>query len=59
MTVRHMGEHFTGSLAYADDITLLSPSMSGLTTLGKVCDEYATAVDVTFNGKKVNCCFLG
>ena len=24
----HMGGHFTGTLAYADDITLLSPSMS-------------------------------
>ena len=23
-----MGGHFTGALAYADDITLLSPSMS-------------------------------
>ena len=29
----HMGGHFTGALAYADDITLLSPSMPGLGTL--------------------------
>ena len=51
----HMGGHFTGALAYADDITLLSPSMSGLRTLSKVCEEYATEFDVTFNGKKVSC----
>ena len=28
----HMGGHFTGALAYADDMTLLSPSMSGSRT---------------------------
>ena len=36
----------------ADDITLLSPSMFGLRTLCKVCEEYATEFDVTFNCKK-------
>ena len=55
----HMGGHFNGALAYADNITLLSPSMSGLRTLSKVCEEYATEFDVTFNGKKVSCCFSG
>ena len=54
-----MGGHFTGALAYADDITLLSPSMSGLRTLSKVCEEYATEFDVTFIGQKVSCCFSG
>ena len=53
----HMGGYFTRTLAYADDITLLSPSMSGLRTLNKVCEEYATEFDLTFNGKKVSCCF--
>ena len=53
------GGHFTGALAYADDITLLSPSMSGLRTLSKAFEEYATEFDVTFNGKKGSCCFSG
>ena len=53
----HIGGHFTGVLAYADDITLLSPSISGLRTLSKVYEEYATEFDVTFNGKNVSCCF--
>ena len=44
-----MDGNFTGALAYADDITLLSPSMYGLKTLSKVCDEYATEFGVTFN----------
>ena len=55
----HMGRHFTGVLAYTNDITLLSPSMSGLRTLSKVYEEYAIEFDVTFNGKKVSCCFSG
>ena len=29
-------------LAYADDITLLSPGISGWITLSKVCEAYAT-----------------
>ena len=48
----HMDGHFTKALAYADDITLQSPSMFGLRTLSKVCEEYATEFDVTFLGKK-------
>ena len=36
------GRTFYWSTAYADDITLLSPSMSGLRTLSKVCEEYAS-----------------
>ena len=54
----HMGGHFIGALAYEDDIALLSPSMSRF-TLSKVCEKYATEFDVTFNGKKVSCCFQG
>ena len=40
----HLGGHCTGALAYADDITLR--------TLSKVCEEYATEIDVIFNGNK-------
>ena len=54
----HMGGHFTGALAYADDIALLSPSMSGLRTLSKVSEKYATEFDVTFNGKKSRLLFF-
>ena len=52
----HMGGHFTGALAYADDIT--SPSISGLRTLSKVCEEYETEFDVTFNGKTIQLLFF-
>ena len=39
--------------------TLLSPSMSELRTLSKVCEEYAIEFDGTFYGKQVSCCFSG
>ena len=53
-----MGGYFTRALAYMDDITLLSPSMSGMGTLRKVCEEYATEFDVTFNGQKCQLLFF-
>ena len=54
----HMCGHFTGVRAYADDITLLSPNMSGLRVFSKVCEECATEFDVAFNGKKSQLLFL-
>ena len=36
----HMGNHYTGSLGYADDLTLLAPTLSGLQVLIKICERY-------------------
>ena len=47
-----MGSRFTGSLAYADDITLLAPCKSALSILISVCEDYAAGYDITFNGSK-------
>ena len=47
-----MGHRFSGALAYADDITLLSPSRSGMAILVKVCEKYAAEYDIIFNSKK-------
>ena len=48
----HMGHRYSGALAYADDITLLSPSKSGLTILVDECERYAAEYDILFNGNK-------
>ena len=53
-----MGGHSTRALAYTDDITLLSLSISGLRNLSKVCEEYSTDFHVTFNGKKSQLMFF-
>ena len=33
----HMGGHYAGALAYADDITLISPSMTSLRKMSSIC----------------------
>ena len=37
-----MGHNFSGELAYADDLPLLSPSRSSLTILVKECEKYCS-----------------
>ena len=48
----HIGGHFVGALAYADDVTLVAPSRSGIRTLINVCEQFALDYDITFNGTK-------
>ena len=48
----HIGGHFVGALAYADDVTLVAPSRSGIRTLIIVCEQFALDYDITFNGTK-------
>ena len=48
----HMGGTFTGAFGYADDLTLLSPSVSGLKNMINICESYANEYDILFNGKK-------
>ena len=40
--------HFVGALSYADDITLLSPSLQGLQHMVNMCAEYGKEYHVTF-----------
>ena len=44
-----------GSLSYADDITLLSPSSYGLNRVLEICAKCADNFDTIFNGKKTLC----
>ena len=46
----HISQHFVSALSYADDITLLSPSLQGLQYMVNICEEYGK--DVTINDKK-------
>ena len=36
----HIGGHFVGALDYADDVTLVAPSRSGIRTLINVCEHF-------------------
>ena len=54
----HMGGHYAGALAYADDITLISPSMTVLRKMSSICDQYASKYDILFNGSKSKLLFF-
>ena len=54
----HMGGHYAGALAYADDITLISPSMTGLRKMSSICEQYASEYDILFNGSKSKLLFF-
>ena len=54
----HIGRHFVGARAYADDVTLVAPSRSGMRTLINVCEQLALDYDITFNGTKSQLMFL-
>ena len=47
-----MGNHNTGGIGCADDLTLLTPTRSGLKVLIKICEQYADDYFVEFNSAK-------
>ncbi len=48
----HMCIHFIGALAFADNLNLLTPTLSGLKILIDVCEKYAIEFNIKFNGSK-------
>lgn len=52
----HVGCHIDGTcvnnISYADDMVLLSPSMSGLRELLSICESYAEVHGLKYNSKK-------
>ena len=55
----HIGNRFVGGLCYADDLTILSPSVRGLQKMVGICEEFAKDYYVTFNSSKTLCMCLG
>jgi len=54
----HVGHLFYGALGYADDLSLLAPSIYGLKKMLQICEEFGMKCDVMFNPKKTVCiCF--
>ena len=48
----HVGNWYVGCLAFADDLTLLAPTIDALIKLVKICEDYANEYSVKFNGLK-------
>ena len=55
----HIINTFVGALCYADDVTLLSPSIRGLNAMISLCEVFAKNFDITFNCKKTGCIKFG
>ena len=51
----YIGQNLCGAAGYADYITLLCPTSSGLRKLIVVCEKYAKLHHVLFKGSKANC----
>ena len=52
------GRHYAGALACADDITLISPIMTGLRKMSSICEQYASEYDILFNERKSKLLFF-
>ena len=48
----HIGQSYMGSFAYADDIVLLSPTITSLNSQLKVCESYSNEFNIHFNAEK-------
>ena len=48
----HVGSTFAGAFAYADDLALISPSISGLRQMIQICEQYAMEYSIVFNPVK-------
>ena len=46
--------HFAAALFYADDMTILAPSIRGLESLLNICSDYCLEWDICLNAKKKN-----
>ena len=51
----HIGDTFYGALCYADNITLICPSVHGLQQMVNICQTYGKEFDVKINETKTVC----
>ena len=54
-----MNNVYMGALSYADDITIICPSIRGLNKMLKICNEFAQSNKIIFNSKKTICIKFG
>ncbi len=47
--------HYFGSVGYADDLKLLSPTIYGLRKMTVICDEFGEEYGVQYNPTKTAC----
>ena len=55
----YIDDTFVGALGYADDVTLMSPSIRGLKQMVDICETFAVEYDIKFNEKKTVAILFG
>jgi hypothetical protein len=50
-----IGHQFYGALSYADDLCILSPTITGMKKMLNICEGYGREYDVLFNPRKTKC----
>ena len=55
----HINNIYMGALSYADDITLISPSLYGLNRMLVICNKFAIDNFIILNSKKTICIKYG
>ena len=55
----HIHGKYMGILGYADDVTLLSPSIRGLNKMLSICEEFGKDYFIKFYNKKSMCIKYG
>jgi len=55
----HVGSYFIGCILYADDIILLSASVSGLKRMLECCYDVSCELSLNFNSSKSYCFSVG
>ena len=48
----HIGDMYVGALGYADDVTLLRPTLSALKSMLQIADKFGKDYNIIFNVKK-------
>ena len=54
-----IGNSYLGVFGYADDLTLLCPSLTGLKEMLKTCEVYAEDYNILFNDEKSKLMYFG
>ena len=55
----YYGNSYVGSLAYADDVVLLSPTLGSLKEMLNICEQYSTDFNIIFNASKTKLMVFG
>ena len=55
----YIDDTFVGELGYADDVTLMSPSICGLKQMVDICETFAAEYDIKFNENKTVAILFG